>query len=111
MTEILSIYVGFLLAWFVSWRLNENPDKDYYDDYNLYHWLERNNYELYQKCLRAYPPDEMRIILNEATGLQILSTDLVQKAKACNPRSQAALASLRWSAPATSASSCQKRAL
>jgi|DEB0MinimDraft_3_1074331.scaffolds.fasta_scaffold02328_4 hypothetical protein len=48
---------------------------------NLCEWLRENGGVLYGKYVLARSPDEARQILNKATGLEILSMDLISESE------------------------------
>jgi hypothetical protein len=77
MTDVFVFLLVVLFASIIAWWPCCEPTKDYDDDNDLFDWLRRNNGELYSKCVVEYHRDDVRQILNEVTGLEILPTDLI----------------------------------
>lgn len=44
----------------------------------LFDWLQRNRPDLYQKAYWAPTRNDMRLVMNEATGLNVLGSDEVR---------------------------------
>ena len=83
MIDVILICLGFVFSTlFYRWVKADvaYTAKDFGHG-ELWDWLWENDPSLYAKCRMAYPPDEMRVILNEVTGLQILGCDTIQESE------------------------------
>jgi hypothetical protein len=61
-------------------KKSDSVERHYYE-YDLWDWMAENDVNLYARCRPHYHTDEIRKILNEVTGLEILDSDLISESE------------------------------
>jgi hypothetical protein len=83
MIDVILICLGFVFATlFYKWveKKSDSVERHYYE-YDLWDWMAENDVNLYARCRPHYHTDEIRKILNEVTGLEILDSDLISESE------------------------------